>query len=64
MLSAKMPKAQIARERTRGSRRVVRRWWRTRQACDKALRQSGKDGFVRECDLGAKCPEHAHVVSN
>ena len=64
MLAVKLTGAAIRRERIRGSRRVVRRWWRSRQAADKALRQSGEqDGFVRECSL-EQCPEHAHVVSN
>jgi len=64
MLSVRLPQAQIRRQRIRQSRRVVRRWWKSRQAADRALRQSGKDGFVRECSLGAECPEHSHVVSN
>lgn len=64
MLAAKLGAAGVKRELERGSKRKVRRWWRSQQAAHKALRASGKDGFVRECHLGADCPELAHVVSN
>ena len=64
MLAAKLGAPEIRRQRERGARRLVKRWWRTRQAADKALRASGKHGFVRQCDMGHQCPEYAHVVSN
>ena len=64
MFSAKLTPAEIRRQRERGSRRTVRRWWRSRQAARKALTTAGRTGFVHECDLGERCPERMHVLSN
>lgn len=64
MLSVKLPRAAIRRERQRGSNRVVRRWWNSQPAAYLALKASGVEhGHVRQCDMGDQCPEHAHVVA-
>lgn len=42
MLSAKMPSTEIARQRERGSRRVVRHWWKSRTGARKALESAGR----------------------
>ena len=60
MLSAKMPATEIDRQRDRGSRRVVRRWWKSRTGARKALEAAGRHGHVLEfleCSLGSECPE-------
>ena len=64
MFSVKLPRAEIERQRKRGSRRVVRRWWKTRAAAAKALKSAGKTGHVHECDMGDECPERMAVLSN
>ena len=64
MLSVKLSKAEIRRQQERGRKVVTRRWWKTRQAADAALRKSGETGFVRECDHGDDCPERMAVLSN
>ena len=64
MMAAKLPATEIKRQRLRGSRRTVRRWWRTRQAARRAMEAAGRRGHVLQCDLGEACPERAHVLSN
>ena len=66
MVSALLTKAEIERQRQRGSLRIVRRWWKSRQAADQALRKAHPDGagYVRACDLGDECPERAHILAN
>ena len=65
MFSARLTGEGIKRERLRGSKRTVRRWWRSRQAAYKAVSKSGHQRHhVRKCDLGDDCPEKAHVLSN
>ena len=66
MVSALLTKAEIERQRQRGSHRLVRRWWRTRQAARLALLKEVPSGagYVRACDLGEDCPEKAHILAN
>ena len=66
MVAALLTKAEIERQRQRGSHRFVRRWWRTRQAARKALIKAGLNdvGHVQACSLGDDCPERAHILAN
>ena len=69
MLAAKLTKAEIKRQQVRGSRRTVRRWWKSRTGARRALETAMRErnvrsGHVLECSLGAECPEHAHVNAN
>ena len=66
MVSALLTKAEIERQHQRGSRRIVRRWWRTQQAAHRALvKEVGEGiGHVQACDLGDDCPERAHILAN
>ena len=65
MLAAKLTGAEIRRQRQRGSKRTVRRWWRTRGGARRAMLSAGAErALIRECHLGAECPEAAHVLAN
>ena len=65
MVSSPLTKAEVKRQEARGSKRLVRRWFRTRQAAHLALRQAvDQSGHVRECDLGDNCPERPHIIAN
>lgn len=68
MLAVKLTRAGIARERARKSRRVVRRWWHSREAARKAMLAAGLPADcvarVRECEAGDACPEKHHVLAN
>ena len=66
MVSALLTKAEIYRQLQRGSKRIVRRWWRSRQAAMYALRKEVPDGtgYVHACHLGEACPEKAHILAN
>ena len=65
MVSVPLTKAEVKRQQARGSKRTVRRWFRTRQAAHLALRYSCPEGgHVRACDLGDDCPERAHILAN
>ena len=69
MLAQRLTKAEVKRQQQRGSRRTVRRWWKSRtgarRALETAMRERGiQGGHVLECDLGDQCPEHAHIMAN
>ena len=66
MVSALLTKAEIERQRQRGGNRIVRRWWRTRQAARLALLKEVPSGagHVQACELGDECPERAHILAN
>ena len=65
MVAAPLAKAELKRQQARGSKRLVRRWFRTRQAAHLALRGAVDQGdHVRECGLGVNRPERAHILSN
>lgn len=69
MLAMTLPKTEIKRQRERGTRRLVRRWWKTRSSARQALESAKaagrcKGGFIHECELEHECPEWEHVISN
>ena len=64
MFTVKRTGADIKRQRLRGRKVVVRRWWRTHQACANAMKLAGVRGHIRECDLGDDCPEALDVLAN
>lgn len=64
MFVVKRTRRDIHRQRLRGRRVVVKRWWKTQQACAQAMDNAGVKGFVRRCELGDECPEALDVLSN
>ena len=65
MVSSLLTRTEVERQEARGSNRLVRRWFRTRQAAHLALRRAvDQGGHVRECDLGVNCPGRAHILGN
>ncbi len=61
MFSAKLPQAAIQRKRERGSKRVVRRWWRTRQAAAKALNAAGVTRWLQGAKADARAERNARI---
>ncbi len=68
MLAVKLTKAALKRQAQRGSKRIVRRWWKTRGAANAALKQARGENtagcHVMQCAMGDDCPERMAVLEN